>query len=372
VTCDDGIDCTDDTCIPATGCQYTPNNGNCDNGLYCDGEETCDPGSGCQAGTPVDCNDGVFCTIDSCEEFNQSCANVPSSGLCDDTLYCNGVETCDALLDCQPGTPVDCNDGDGCTIDSCDEGADMCINTDTRQMLVQVTVEALVNQVTRDVTFVLTDCGVGSETVVKPVTFNTLGVGIIQLTPADLTTLALGDVDYMQATEGHTLSSVVDVDFGFLCFLLLPYINEDTLLAGDLSNDWVAQDGLVDTTDFSVLAIEWEQSVDPNLGTLADVTGDGNQNMDDFDAIQLNFGKVGDPVDSCPTLEMSTQMQPRYRIPVAELGMPDADLADVNRDGMIDAQDIRLFAEQHGLVLRDEFLTKLEQLEAAPVQRSSR
>ena len=37
---------------------------------------------------------------------------------CNDGLYCNGLETCDALNGCQVGTPPNCNDSVSCTIDS--------------------------------------------------------------------------------------------------------------------------------------------------------------------------------------------------------------------------------------------------------------
>jgi hypothetical protein len=33
------------------------------------------------------------------------------------------------VLDCQPGVPVDPDDGVGCTVDSCDEGTDLVVNT---------------------------------------------------------------------------------------------------------------------------------------------------------------------------------------------------------------------------------------------------
>ena len=49
---------------------------------------------------------------------------------CDDNIFCNGAETCDtATGTCQPGTPVDCDDGVGCTVDTCDEVNDTCVNT---------------------------------------------------------------------------------------------------------------------------------------------------------------------------------------------------------------------------------------------------
>jgi hypothetical protein len=129
VVCDDGVACTTDTCDSQTGqCVYTPDDSLCDDGLYCNGTETCDPNLGCQAGAPINCDDGVGCTADSCDEATDSCINAPDDSLCDDGLFCNGIETCDPTLDCQAGTPVDCNDGVACTNDSCDEATDSCVN----------------------------------------------------------------------------------------------------------------------------------------------------------------------------------------------------------------------------------------------------
>ncbi len=102
-------------------------NDDCNDGAYCNGTEICNAGT-CQAGTPVDCDDGVSCTDDSCNEGTDICDNLANNANCTDPLFCNGVETCDLALDCQPGTPVDCNDGVGCTDDSCNEGTDSCDN----------------------------------------------------------------------------------------------------------------------------------------------------------------------------------------------------------------------------------------------------
>ncbi|NOX58756.1 MAG: S8 family serine peptidase, partial [Planctomycetes bacterium] len=129
VDCNDSVGCTADSCNEGTNsCDNTPNNANCDNGLFCDGAETCDAVSDCQPGTPINCSDGVGCTDDSCNEGTNSCDNAPNNASCDNGLFCDGAETCDVLLDCQAGTAVDCNDGVGCTLDSCNEGTDSCDN----------------------------------------------------------------------------------------------------------------------------------------------------------------------------------------------------------------------------------------------------
>jgi len=99
----------------------------CDDGLYCNGVETCDLATNtCVAGTSVDCSDGVDCTIDSCNESTDTCDHAPDDAFCDNGLYCDGAEICDVLLGCQAGTPVDCDDGVECTIDSCNETTDTC------------------------------------------------------------------------------------------------------------------------------------------------------------------------------------------------------------------------------------------------------
>ncbi|MEE8523783.1 MAG: hypothetical protein V3T72_07605 [Thermoanaerobaculia bacterium] len=121
VDCDDGVSCTADSCNEATdACDNVPNDGVCDNGLFCDGAETCDPLLDCQLGTPVDCDDAVACTVDSCDEVGDTCDNAPDDPFCDDGLFCNGAETCDPILGCQPGS-------DPCPGGTCDEVGDVCV-----------------------------------------------------------------------------------------------------------------------------------------------------------------------------------------------------------------------------------------------------
>ncbi|NIQ89590.1 MAG: hypothetical protein GWN93_11280, partial [Deltaproteobacteria bacterium] len=80
----------------------------------------------CQAGTPLDPDDGVACTVDSCDPVT-GVSNVPNDGLCDNGLFCDGAETCDAVLDCQAGTAVDCSgEADACNDGVCNEATDAC------------------------------------------------------------------------------------------------------------------------------------------------------------------------------------------------------------------------------------------------------
>ncbi len=100
----------------------------CDDGLYCNGSETCDTVNGCQAGTAPDCDDGVSCTADSCNETSDQCVNTANDANCDNGQFCDGAEICDVVLDCKAGTPPTIDDGIGCTDDSCDEVNDIIVN----------------------------------------------------------------------------------------------------------------------------------------------------------------------------------------------------------------------------------------------------
>ncbi len=128
--CFDGVDCTSDACTVSTGaCTNAPDDLACDNDSFCDGDEICDPTEGCLAGDPPDCDDGVDCTIDDCRDADAACVNTPDDSACDDGVHCNGLETCDAAAGCQPGTPPDCDDGLDCTVDACDEQQAACTHT---------------------------------------------------------------------------------------------------------------------------------------------------------------------------------------------------------------------------------------------------
>jgi cysteine-rich repeat protein len=125
--CDDGDACTESDFCDGGACEPGPPLV-CDDGAFCNGEETCDSGSGCLSGTPPATGDGVDCTVDSCDEDGDVVVHAPDDSLCDDGLYCNGSETCDAIDDCQPGVPPPTDDGVACTIDSCDEVGDSVVH----------------------------------------------------------------------------------------------------------------------------------------------------------------------------------------------------------------------------------------------------
>ncbi|MCZ7681702.1 MAG: putative metal-binding motif-containing protein [Sandaracinaceae bacterium] len=137
--CDDGIECTidrcelgecvnepddgrcldGDRCHPAAGCREAcTGDEECDDGRWCTGTEVCEM-ERCVSVSPPDCDDGIACTVDGCDDDVEACTHEATDSLCDDGDVCNGAETCDVASGCATGTPLDCDDESDCTVDSC-------------------------------------------------------------------------------------------------------------------------------------------------------------------------------------------------------------------------------------------------------------
>lgn len=165
--CNDLIPCTIDSCNEEThACTYTANDAYCDDGKFCNGAETCAPtnptrnANGCINGTSPTCMDMIFCTSDACDPALNRCAYTPQDSACDDQNPCT-QDVCSPTKDCLsspvpdvpaqpcvydtehpelPGVCVsglckpgctkdeDCDDGFGCTTDSCDLTTHGCLH----------------------------------------------------------------------------------------------------------------------------------------------------------------------------------------------------------------------------------------------------
>jgi hypothetical protein len=167
--CDDANVCTTDACVadasdPTGGhCQNTrrPDDTPCPDSDACNGAETCQGGV-CTSAPPLDCDDGHFCTADSCDPalgcqnvrdpacceldaecddhdpctadtcVDHQCTNVPipnccqTASDCDDGNPCNGVETCSGQDRCVPGTNLP--DTTPCDDDTVCNGREQCSN----------------------------------------------------------------------------------------------------------------------------------------------------------------------------------------------------------------------------------------------------
>lgn len=148
-SCPPGDACTNNACDPATGqcrsqgcavpfyaspgcvfmrcvfitpriCQIDiqrPAGTPCDDGNPCTTGDVCSNVGSCH-GSPG-CDDGNPCTLDSVDPTTGACVHVDAT-TCDDGDVCTVGDTCSGGV-CHGGTaPLNCDDSNACTIDSCD------------------------------------------------------------------------------------------------------------------------------------------------------------------------------------------------------------------------------------------------------------
>jgi hypothetical protein len=124
-----GVDCDDQNACTTDTCNYL--DGSCNYANVTDGT-TCDfgglPGV-CAAGAcedamlcaGVDCDDGNQCTVDTCNPSDGTCSNdTVANGTSCDFGGLPGVCTAGTCEDAMLCATVDCDDGNACTTDTCD------------------------------------------------------------------------------------------------------------------------------------------------------------------------------------------------------------------------------------------------------------
>lgn len=134
-TTDDGVGCTIDECDEMLDViTHTTSHALCDDGDYCNGVETCHLLEGCRPGTAPALDDGIGCTLDSCDEVNDAVTHLTANHLCDDGVFCNGIESCNSRLGCLAGAPTDCNTAESvCAVATCDEATQGCVEVATNE-----------------------------------------------------------------------------------------------------------------------------------------------------------------------------------------------------------------------------------------------
>jgi hypothetical protein len=108
LTCDDGDACTDEVCEAGVGCVTAYNQASCDDGLLCTDGDLCQEGA-CVPTADTNCDDGDVCTIDLCDDL-AGCVHLPTQNAC-----CTGETST-------------CTDGNPCTTATCDEVTGGCIH----------------------------------------------------------------------------------------------------------------------------------------------------------------------------------------------------------------------------------------------------
>ena len=116
LNCQDDNVCTDDFCDPQQGCQNSFNEATCSDGDVCTTVDAC-AGGQCGGGAPLECDDENVCTQDSCQGA-VGCVHQPQDGQCDDGNSCTDGDHCFGGK-CVGILALDCDDGDVCTTDSC-------------------------------------------------------------------------------------------------------------------------------------------------------------------------------------------------------------------------------------------------------------
>ena len=121
-TCDDGNACTDDVCNGADGCEHIAlDDIECPDGDLCTVGDQCE--QGICVGTPVDCDDGNVCSDDTCDPDTGDCVYTYNALDCDDDDPCTVADECQmgvcvgVSIDCDCVVDDDCGkleDGDVC------------------------------------------------------------------------------------------------------------------------------------------------------------------------------------------------------------------------------------------------------------------
>ena len=122
-SCDDGNPCTDNVCFATSGCAFAYNDAPCDDGNPCTLEESCANGN-CGTDSVVDCDDGIACTDDSCVA-GVGCTHTPNDGSCATEEICTS-SVCSAELGCLTDNLINCC-GNGILEEGeqCDDGNDV-------------------------------------------------------------------------------------------------------------------------------------------------------------------------------------------------------------------------------------------------------
>ncbi len=112
--------CNAGSCVLGASFDGTP----CDDANACTGGDAC-KGAVCMPGAVSPCDDGTGCTDDSCS--GGKCIHTPNKVQCSDGSACTTGDTCQDG-NCTGGASVACADGKPCTTDSCEPGKGCVFN----------------------------------------------------------------------------------------------------------------------------------------------------------------------------------------------------------------------------------------------------
>lgn len=118
--CNDDNPCTRDSCNSEGVCQNVPDNTlTCDDGNVCTETDLCRNGV-CEGFNPKACGDGNPCRDWTCDPA-AGCLSSFNTASCEDGEPCTVNDRCSQGV-CVAGSPNPCDDGQECTLDSCQQG----------------------------------------------------------------------------------------------------------------------------------------------------------------------------------------------------------------------------------------------------------
>ncbi len=135
ITCRTAVDACDvaERCTGSTntcpGNSFAVSGTACNDGAFCNGADTCNGSGACSlhAGDPCPGPDNDANCAESCNEASDNCSTTdPNNSPCSDGNACSNGETCTNGV-CGGGIVTECDDGDLCTFDTCDE-VDGCVH----------------------------------------------------------------------------------------------------------------------------------------------------------------------------------------------------------------------------------------------------
>ncbi len=124
IAVDDANTCTQDSCEPTLGVQHTPvaSGTSCTDGNVCTLGDACSGSGQCLPGPSVSVDDDNECTADFCNSATGQITRspLPAGAACAPLDICYDDGVCDGQSRCLPGEPLAFDDGDPCTIETCD------------------------------------------------------------------------------------------------------------------------------------------------------------------------------------------------------------------------------------------------------------
>ncbi len=117
------------SCVDGTGCVpvWIPAGTVCDDGDACTQGDQCAEDHTCMPTQTTDPDDGNQCTIDSCDRLTGQVRHTPRVGACDDSDLCTTDDTCTAEGDCVGEVAITCDDvTEQCLQKVCNPGTGLC------------------------------------------------------------------------------------------------------------------------------------------------------------------------------------------------------------------------------------------------------